>query len=58
MADRSGTSPAFTPPTPSTDPDNQIERVKLTNTEWGARASQLTRDAKNDFPVKNLSNGQ
>lgn len=54
MADR---SPAFTPPTPSMDPDEQIVRVSLKATEWGARPSQLTRDAKNDFPLKHIGNG-
>jgi hypothetical protein len=52
------TSPAFTPPTPSLDPDASIIRVSLGQVEIGNRMSQQPKDAKNVFPVNNIPNGK
>jgi hypothetical protein len=51
-------SPAFTAPTPSMDADGTIVHVPLHHTEFGARKSQTGFNAKNDFTLKQLSNGQ
>ena len=52
------TSPAFTPPTPSLDPDESIVRVNLNVVEIGARMSQQPKDAKNAFPLNHIPNGK
>lgn len=52
------TSPAFTPPTPSLDPDEAIVRVNLNLVEIGARMSQQPKDAKNAFPLTHIPNGK
>jgi len=52
------TSPAFTPPTPSLDPDASIIRVSLGQVEIGNRMSTQPKDAKNAFPLTNIPNGK
>jgi hypothetical protein len=52
------TSPAFTPPTPSLDPDASIIRVSLGQVEIGNRMSTQPKDVKNVFPVTNIPNGK
>jgi hypothetical protein len=51
-------SPAFTPPTPSLDPDASIIRVSLGSVEIGARMSAQPKDVKNAFPLTNVPNGK
>jgi hypothetical protein len=51
-------SPAFTPPTPSLDPDESIVRINLNLVEIGNRMSQQPKDAKNAFPLSQLPNGK
>ena len=52
------TSPAFTPPTPSLDPDSSIARVSLASVEIGNRMSTQPKDVKNAFPLSNVPNGK
>ena len=52
-------SPAFTPPTPSTEPENVIETFgQSKETQWGARMSIQPKGIQNDFPVRHIPNGQ
>jgi hypothetical protein len=52
------TSPAFNPPTPSLEPDEQIVRINLGVVEIGNRQSQQPKDIKNGFPIAHLPNGK